>query len=80
MDELTTNSSLDAPATEPRVQIQLPECDRVNLLLRVPVIARRKGRIEQRIVRRYLELMQEHNVPAVEYQVVAERELMTPNS
>lgn len=56
MQDLTARNSLDTPATEPRVHIHLPEPDKIHLVLRVPVEARRKGRTEQRIIRRYLEL------------------------
>lgn len=77
MEELTTKNSIDTPATAPRVQVHIPEPDRVNLSLRVPIVARRKGRVEQRILRRYLELMQEQRVALAEEQVVAEQELMT---
>lgn len=64
MEELTSKSSLDTPATEPTVHIHLPEPDRVNLVLRVPIEARREGRTEQKIVRRYLELLKTASTPA----------------
>jgi hypothetical protein len=45
---------VEAPSVEPRVTLHLPEPGRVTLLLRVATQARRKGRIEQAILRRYL--------------------------
>jgi hypothetical protein len=39
---------------EPRVSIQLPEPGRVTLLARIPCPARKKGRMEQTILRRFL--------------------------
>jgi small-conductance mechanosensitive channel len=52
---------VEAPSVEPRVTIQLPEPGRVTLLLRVAAPARRKGRIEQAILRRYLRSRGESN-------------------
>lgn len=54
MRELERHHSLDAPGVEPRVQIQLPEPERLNLVLRFPIPARRRGRLEQELIRRYL--------------------------
>jgi small-conductance mechanosensitive channel len=77
MEELSTKSSLDTPATEPRVQIHLPEPDRISLLLRVPIMARRRGRTEQRIIRRYLELLSEGTTSVIEQEPTAEPEAVT---
>lgn len=55
MERLAREKGLYTPSVDPRVTIQLPEPDRVNLMLRVPVPARRKGRIEQEILRRYFD-------------------------
>ena len=52
---------VEAPSVEPRVTIQLPEPGHVELLLRVAAPARRKGRIEQAILRRYLRSRGESN-------------------
>jgi small-conductance mechanosensitive channel len=57
MEELTNKNSLETPATDPRVQLRIPEPEKIELVLRVPIEARRKGRIEQKILRRYLELV-----------------------
>lgn len=45
---------VEAPSVDPRVTVQLPEPGQVTLLLRVATPARRKGRVEQAILRRYL--------------------------
>jgi hypothetical protein len=36
------------------VSLQIPEAGKINLVLRVPVPVRRRGRVEQEIVRRFL--------------------------
>jgi hypothetical protein len=59
MKALERQHSLDAPGVEPRVQIQLPEPERVNLVLRLPIPARRRGRLEQELIRRYLVILEQ---------------------
>ncbi|MDK2973092.1 MAG: hypothetical protein PWP23_2847 [Candidatus Sumerlaeota bacterium] len=54
MEVLQRQHGLVPMTIDPRVMLQMPEPDRINLLLRIPVPARRKGRIEQQILRRYL--------------------------
>ena len=46
--------SLEEPNIEPRVQIQIAQADQFNLILRLPVPVRKRGRLEQDISRRYL--------------------------
>ena len=46
---------LDLPSVEPRVTIQLPEPDTVQLLLRMPVPAQHALHIEQAVLRRFLQ-------------------------
>ena len=48
---------LEAPSPEPRISIQLPESGTVHLVLRFPAPDRGRSRIEQAILRRYLQLM-----------------------
>ena len=50
------NNTFLSSSVDPRVSIVLPEPGEITLLARVPVPARRKGRTEQEIVRRYLQL------------------------
>lgn len=45
---------MESPNMEPRVSIQIPDPGRINLLVRLAMPARRKGRIEQAIMRRFL--------------------------
>lgn len=48
---------LEAPSPEPRITIQLPESGTVHLVLRFPAPDRGRSRIEQAILRRYLQQM-----------------------
>lgn len=54
-ERINRETGLEAPKTDPRVSVQVPEPGRIDLLLRVPVPARRKGRVEQAILRRFLD-------------------------
>lgn len=54
MEQLGNKHGLDSPTVAPRVTLQIPEPGRINLLLRIPTPARRKGRLEQAILRRFL--------------------------
>jgi small-conductance mechanosensitive channel len=56
MASQAVQQSLETPTIEPRVQIQLSDPDSYQLVLRLPVPSRKRGRIEQEIARRYLEL------------------------
>ena len=49
--------NLEEPSTEPRVQIQIADPEKYNLVLRVPVPARKRARLEQDITRHYLKLL-----------------------
>lgn len=48
---------LEAPSPEPRITIQLPESGKLHLVLRFPAPDRGRSRIEQAIIRRYLQQM-----------------------
>lgn len=54
MSSQAMKQSLEEPTIEPRVQIQIVEPDTYQLVLRLPVPSRKRGRIEQQITRRYL--------------------------
>jgi small-conductance mechanosensitive channel len=54
MKSIESRHGLDSPTVAPRVTLQIPEPGKINLLLRIPAPARRKGRLEQAILRRYL--------------------------
>lgn len=50
--------SLEQPNIDPRVQIQIAEPEKYNLILRLPVPSRKRGRLEQEIAKRFLDLME----------------------
>ena len=54
MKNIESQRGLDSPTVAPRVTLQIPEPGKINLLLRIPTPSRRKGRLEQAILRRYL--------------------------
>lgn len=56
MNRISRSRGLEAPNIDPRIYLNFPTPDIVELLVRIPVPARRKGRIEQSILRRYIEL------------------------
>lgn len=66
MEELAQRHSLDAPAVEPRVHVQIVEPDKALLVLRITVPSRKRGKIEQDISRRYLQLMGDRLLPKAE--------------
>ena len=45
---------LDVPDIDPRVTLELNDPSRVDLVVRMPAPARRKGRAEQQVIRQYL--------------------------
>lgn len=55
MATLQEKHGLDAPSVEPRVNVKVPDQGKLVLVVRVPCPARRKGRLEQAIMRRFLE-------------------------
>ncbi len=54
MKHLEETHGLDGLPVQPRVNIQIAEPNRLNLLVRVPAPVGRQGRVEQAIVRRFL--------------------------
>jgi small-conductance mechanosensitive channel len=54
MKLLEKTNLLEAPSPEPRITIQLPESDKIHLVLRYPAPDRGRSRIEQAILRRHL--------------------------
>jgi small-conductance mechanosensitive channel len=55
LDQMARRHNFEPMAVDPRILVRLPDPAKIELLLRVPVPARQKGRIEQAIVRRFLE-------------------------
>ena len=54
---------IDVPSVEPRVTLMFPEPEEINLLVRFPVPARKKGRTEQAMLRRFLSLQAAATAP-----------------
>ncbi|MCL5041809.1 MAG: mechanosensitive ion channel family protein [Gammaproteobacteria bacterium] len=59
LSRLGRQQGIDVPSVEPRVTLLFPKPEEINLLVRFPVPARRKGRSEQAMLRRYLSLESE---------------------
>ena len=55
MEEMERHHSLDSLPTQPRIAIELQDPERVNLLVRFPAPVGRRGRLEQAILRRFIE-------------------------
>lgn len=55
MEKVGEQQGIRSLSVEPRINVQMPEPDRVNLVVRIPAPARRKGRIEQAILQRFVE-------------------------
>ena len=53
-EQLGRKNALDVPNPEPRVTLQIPKPDEVAMIARIPTPARIKGRVEQRILQRFL--------------------------
>ncbi|WP_319524475.1 hypothetical protein [uncultured Desulfosarcina sp.] len=64
MTSLSQHHSLDAPSVNPRVNVQVAAADKVNLILRMPVPTRHRGRLEQEVTRHYLKSLSVMNKPA----------------
>lgn len=59
LSRLGRQQGIDVPSVEPRVTLLFPKPEEINLLVRFPVPARKKGRSEQAMLRRYLSLESE---------------------
>jgi small-conductance mechanosensitive channel len=55
MDQQAARLSLESMNVDPRVHLRLEDPDEIELVVRIAVPERRKGRVEQAILRRYLE-------------------------
>lgn len=58
MTSMARNQSLQAPTVDPRVHVQMAAPDRINLVLRIPVPTRERGRLEREVTRRYLTILE----------------------
>ncbi len=61
---LEEKNLLETPSPEPRVTVQIADPGRINLLLRLPLPERGRGRIEQAIIRRFLTEFPQAKVPS----------------
>ena len=55
LNRLAISEALNMPPVEVRVTLQIPEPDRLNLIVRLPTPARSKGKIEQAILRKSMD-------------------------
>ena len=60
-DQMVGRHALEAVQVDPRVSIRKSEPGRIDLVVRVPAPARRKGRVEQAILRRFLKANSERS-------------------
>lgn len=63
MTHLSRKHGLDQPGVEPRINIQIPDHEKITFQLRVPVPAKRRGRVEADILRAYLVSMNRTEKP-----------------
>jgi len=55
LNRLVEKEGLDTPSVEPRVSLEFPEPDRVNLLLRMPLPSNRRGITEREVRYRFMD-------------------------
>ena len=55
IEDMVRREGLEPLSVEPRVTLRVEDAGKIVMLARVPVPARRKGRIEQAILRRFLQ-------------------------
>ena len=65
MKSLSYRHSLEEPYVSPRIHVQLATHDKINLILRIPVPTRHRGRFEQEVTRRYLTLLKEDSISSM---------------
>ena len=63
MEAMALKHGLEAPYLAPQVYLQIPDMGRIELRLRAPVPARQRGRLEQDILRRFLEYLESSDPP-----------------
>jgi small-conductance mechanosensitive channel len=55
MNKIARKEGLDVPAVEPRVSFHLSRKNEMEMVIRIPAPARKKGNVEQKILRRFME-------------------------
>ncbi|SDT88424.1 mechanosensitive ion channel family protein [Halopseudomonas salegens] len=74
LSRLGKQQGIDVPSVEPRITLLFPKPEEINLLVRFPVPARKKGRTEQAMLRRYLTLETEAAKEAVKEEHAGEEQ------
>lgn len=64
MSLVSRRHGFNAPLVEPRVIVQIPEPGRLDLVLRLPTLARERGKMEQRVLRLFLDKWDELDAAA----------------
>ena len=64
MEAIGHRTGLDVPDVEPRVTVQMPTAGEVHLVVRVPVQAGQRGRIEHTILNAFLEKVDAERTPS----------------
>jgi small-conductance mechanosensitive channel len=59
-----THKGLDASTADPRVSIHLVDPERINLIVRFPAPVHQRNRVEQEILRSYLDALERKDLPA----------------
>lgn len=78
MIALSRRHAFDQPVVEPRINIQIPEHDKIILQLRMPVHAKKRGRLEAEVLRKYL-LYKTDKDKAVEKPLPKQEDLLNKN-
>ncbi len=61
--QIERSRSIELPSVEPRVTLQIPNCNEVHLMVRLPAPAHLRGRLEQIVLTRFLERFYEKEPP-----------------
>ncbi len=62
------SKGLDSPSIEPRIFLSFPDPDKIMFHVRIPAPSKRRGRVEQAIIRRFLHNVQvAHPVPVASH-------------
>lgn len=58
IEALGEREGLGTPSTDPDISLRMPDPDRMELIVRIPVPMRRKHEVQQQILRRFFELFE----------------------
>ncbi len=79
IEKQTKREGLETPSLDPRATLRFEDGGKLSLLVRIPVPARRKGRVEQAILRRFLDWRQAESAKRAA-QASADKERATPGA